>query len=51
MAKAVNNPIYPYYVGRAYTGLDTELAGEKARFYFEQALEIQDPYLDVADYL
>lgn len=49
--KAVNNAIYPYYIGRAYHTIDTPDAQQKARQYFERALQIRNPYLDIADYL
>lgn len=46
VAKAVNNPLYPYQSARAFMAIETDEAREKAAELLEEALAIRTPYAD-----
>lgn len=46
MDLAVNNPIYPYQVAKAYLTIGTRRADQKAAMALERSLNIRDPFRD-----
>jgi len=46
VAKAVNNPLYPYQSGQAFLTIEDQQSRQKALAFFEKALEIRSPFRD-----
>lgn len=46
VAKAPNNPLYPYQAAKAFETMETPEARQKAADYYQQAINIRDPFRD-----
>ncbi len=46
VSKAPNNPLYPYQAAKAFETMETPEARQKAADYYQQALNIRNPFRD-----